>query len=72
MLFFSTNFFPEKMETPKNSENKETTNYDLLEKEKLNSELREAIAKVTGANKLKNKETTDSEPSDEKSPEPEV
>ena len=38
------------METPKNSENKGTTNNNLLEKENLNSELSEDIAKVTGAN----------------------
>ena len=60
------------MESSKNSENKESKNYSLPEKEKLYNELREAIAKVTGANQQKNNETTESELSAEKAPESEI
>ena len=60
------------MESSKNCKNKESSNRNLPEKEKLFNELREAIAKVTGASQQKKIEKTEFEPSTEKVPESEI
>ena len=60
------------MESSKNRDNKESKNYSLPEKEKLYNELREAIAKVTGANQQKKNESPESELSAEKAPNSEL
>lgn len=55
------------MESSKNSKN-----YNLPEKEKLYNELREAIAKATGANQQQKNETTECDPSAKKATESEI